>query len=281
MSSESNERRPDSPQGDHAATSVARTGVRAPSAWGPPRDALAAVHNLEALLRSTAVTQKTILDLVPELRSSAGVLRDVVNAVRGGEDVKSEVSAYGIARALELDALLDAVELGRADRNHLASLAGKLADELEAVVDLLALLDLAEAPVATEVGLDFVAREAGRTSGIARDREVVVRFDGASPDRPVLVDPCVLGALLGLVVACVRSSGADALVLRARAASRPRFIVEPSSGADASLPTLTLRVMAPIEPAQHVAARVAERLGGTLELSEGRGSIAFGSSPDD
>jgi hypothetical protein len=281
MSSESNGRRPESPAGGSAAASAARTGVRAPSAWGPPRDALAAVRNLEALLRSSAVTRKTIVDLAPELRSSAAVLRDVVSAVHGRGDVKSEVGAYGVARALELGALLDAVELGRADRDHLAGTAGTLADELEAVVDLLALLDLAETPLPTEIGLDFVAREAGRTSGVARDREVVVRFDGASPDRAVFVDPCALGALLGLLVACVQSCGSKGLVLRARAAGRARFIVEPSTVADERLPTLTLRVMAHIAPAGRVARRVAERLGATLELSDGRGCIVFGFPPDD
>ncbi|HXX70103.1 MAG TPA: hypothetical protein VEK07_23190 [Polyangiaceae bacterium] len=280
MSSDSNGRKPDSP-GSGTAPSPSRAGVRVASAWGPPRDALAAVHNLEALLRSTAVSQKTILDLVPELRSSAEVLRRVVDTARDDKDVKGEVSAYGSVRVSELDALLDAAEAGRVDRHHLASRAGVLADELEAVIDLLALLDLAESPVSTDVGLDFIAREAGRTSGTARGREVVVRFDGADPDRPVSVDPYMLGALLALLVACVQSSGAESLVLRARAGDRPRFLVEPSTSADAALPSLSIRVMAHIAPSERAARRVAEQLGGALELADGRGSITLPSGSND
>lgn len=280
MSSERHGRKPDSPESG-AAPSVARTGVRVASAWGPPRDALAAVHNLEALLRSTVVPQKTILDLAPELRSGAEVLRQVVDRAQDDEEVKGEVSAYGAVRVSELDALLDAVEAGQVDRHHLASRAGLLADELEAVIDLLALLDLAEAPVSTEVGLDFVAREASRTSGTARKREVVLRFDGADPDGAVTVDPYALGALLALLVACVRSSGPQSLALRARTGDRPRFIVEPSTAADAVLPTLSIRVMANIGPSERAARHVAEQLGGTLELSEGRGSIALASPSHD
>jgi len=280
MSSESKERKPDSPEGGVTLPS-ARTGVRAASAWGPPRGALAAVHNLEALLRSAAVPQKTMLDLTPELRGSAGVLRQVVDRALTQGDAKQEVGAYGVARTAELDALLDAVEVGAGDREQLAGRARRLADELEAVIDLLALLDLADAPLSTEVGLDFVAREAGRMSGTARGREVVLRFDGANPDRAVSVDPYALGGLLALLVACVQSSGAESLVLRARAAGQARFIVEPSTPADESLPTLSIRVMTRIGPSVRAACRVAEQLGGSLQLSDGRGAIAFGSAPDD
>lgn len=280
MSSESNGRRPDSAERGVASPPV-RGGARVASVWGRPRDALAAVHNLEALLRSAMVVAKTILDLIPELRSSAAVLRDVVTRSSNDEEVQREVSAYGVARVAELDALLDAVEAGQDDRHQLAKRAGGLADELDAVIDLLALLDLAEALEPTEVGLNFVAREAGRTSGTARARDVVVRFDGASPDRVVTLDPRALGALLALVVACVQSSGAEPLVLRARATGPARFVVEPSTAADQNLPILSLRVMSRIAPSERAARRVAEQLGATLELSDNRGSITFGSPSND
>lgn len=275
MSSESNGRKPDSPERRDASSAPA--GVRAASAWGLPRGALAAVHNLEALLRSAAVPKKTILDLVPELRSSAEALRQVVDGARNEQGAKGEVGAYGAARVFELDRLLDEVEAEPSrDRHELARRAGGLASELEAVIDLLALLDLAEAPMATEVGLDFVAREVGRTSGTARGREVVVAFDGANPDRVVLVDPYALGGLLALLVACVQSSRAEVLVLRARGGGQARFVVESMLPGDEHLPTFSIRIMRKIEPSERAARQVARQLGAALELVEGRGSIAFG-----
>ena len=79
------------------------------------------------------------------------------------------------------------------DRPVHADQVGAFADELEASADLLALLDRASAPVATEVSLNLVAREAGRMSGTARGHEMVIQFDEANPDCVVTTDPYVLG----------------------------------------------------------------------------------------
>ena len=64
MSSESNGDKPDSVAAGPPSGVTNRTSARAPSAWGAVRDALAAVHNLEALLRSSSVQSRTILDLL-------------------------------------------------------------------------------------------------------------------------------------------------------------------------------------------------------------------------
>ena len=50
MSSESNGRKPDSTEPGPSSGTGTRSSARAPSAWGAVRDALASLHNLDALL---------------------------------------------------------------------------------------------------------------------------------------------------------------------------------------------------------------------------------------
>jgi hypothetical protein len=274
MSSERNGQKPDS-------TSIPPSGVaqrgsaRAPSAWGAVRNALAAVHNLGALLRSATVQIRTILDLLPELKVGADLLRAAFERALAGDAATAQVGEHGAQTVDGLDALLAAIEARPDDRESHADRAGALADELEAAADLLALLDRAAAPVATEVGLDLVAREAGRMSGTARGREMVVQFDESSPDCVVTTDPYVLGPLVSLLIASVHAAGVNAIVLRARSSPRAHFLVEAARLEDATLPTLSLRVTRWIPPSDPALRRIAEQIGATLVVEGRRGSIAL------
>ncbi len=276
MSSESNGDKPDSLAAGPPSGVTHRTSARAPSAWGAVRDALAAVHNLEALLRSSSVQSRTILDLLPELRTSAGVLRAAFERSLAGEVAAAGVGEHGRATVDGFDALLDAIVAMPDDRPVHADQAGAFADELEAAADLLALLDRASAPVATEVSLNLVAREAGRMSGTARGHEMVIQFDEADPDCVVTTDPYVLGPILSLLVAGVHATGVNALVLRARSTPRPQFTVEAAQLEDAAAPTLSLRVTVWLPPSEVTVRRLAEQIGASLEIDGRRGSIALG-----
>jgi hypothetical protein len=275
MSSDSNNKKPESIEPDPASGGGRRFSARAPSAWGAVRDALAALFNLEVLLRNTAVSLRTLLDLLPELRASAALLREAFHLGAEDDPGGSVVCTYGQLRLGDLDAVLDAVEAGAVDRDSLATRAGSLADELEASADLLALLDRSSASSPTDVSLALVARETGRMSGAWRGRERVVKFDEGSPDRPVATDPVVLGPLLSLVVACVHEAGAKDIVVRARSAPSAGFVVEAAGEADAALPTLSMRVLPWVPPAEAIARRVAANMGVALDLAGGRGSITL------
>jgi hypothetical protein len=275
MSSESNGQKPDSSAPAPPSGAGHRTSGRAPSAWGAVRDALAAVHNLEALLRSPSVPNRTIVDLVPELRTSAGVLRMAFSASLGADAAANGVSGHGCQLVDGLDALLDSIGAGLQKRESLADLAGSLVDDLEGSADLLALLDRAAEPVSTEVSLDLVAREAGRMSGPAHGHEMVIQFDEASPDALIHTDPYVLGPILSLMVAYVHASGIHALVLRARSSPQAQFIVEAAELSDAVLPTLSLRVTPWVPPSELAIRRVAEQIGATLDLAGRRASIVL------
>src|ERR1700722_14998651 len=99
MSSENNGRKPDSQEPAPPSGTTSRLSARAPSAWGATRDALAAVHNLDALLRSGSVLYRTIVGLLTELRTGAGVLREAFEAARSGDAAAGQavrdVGTYG------------------------------------------------------------------------------------------------------------------------------------------------------------------------------------------
>jgi hypothetical protein len=274
MSSESNENKPDAADPVPSSSQAKRSSVRAPSAWGAVRDALAAVFNIEALLRS-GVEWPVLRDLVPELRSGSNVLRSAFAYEAGADAAVAEIRRYGTQRLGDLDALLDAIE-PTAQREELLQRAGPLADDLEAAADLIALLDRAGEPAATEVSLGLVAREARRLSGPSRGRELSILFDEASKDTALTADPYVLGPLLSLVVACVHGQSRGGIVLRARSSPEFAFVVEEAGAGDEALPSLTMRVMALVPPTQLAARRVAEKLGAKVEIEGARATIVLG-----
>jgi hypothetical protein len=276
MSSESNGRKPDS---EPVPPTGRRLSARAPSAWGAARDALAAVHNLEALLRSSSVGYRTILDLLPELRASAAVLREAFDAARSGEAATAAVGDYGSVRVDEFGRLLDATSTAAEDRGALAYRAHLLANELESAADLLALLERASAPVPTEVSINLIVRETARMSGTGRGRELIVRFDEASPDCVVTTDPYAVGPLLAIAVAGVQGEGAGEVAVRARCSPpNATLLVEAAGAADSALPMTAMRVLPAVPPTEGAARRVAEQIGALLLMEPGRWVIAITSA---
>ncbi len=275
MSSQSNGHKSD---GDSTPTSgIGRRLVeRAPSAWGAARDALAAVNNLEALLRSTSVTHPTLLDLLPELRASAAVLSDVFDVAREGDAAASAVGAYGQLRVAEFGRVLDATATGMADRDGLALQLHTVGEDLETSADLLALLERSAAPLATEVSLNVIVRETARMLGTGRGRELVVRFDEASPDCVVATDPYTIGALLAIAVARVHGAGVGGLVVRTRSSSSHAVLVVEAAGpADLALAGSAMRVLPAVPPTDQAAQRVADRVGAILVIEPARWTIAL------
>src|SRR5579883_283670 len=274
MSSESNGTKPDSdtpPSGPER-----RQSARAPSAWGAARDALAAVRNLEVLLRSASVTHRTILDLLPELHSSAGVLRDAFQGASAGESAASAVGSHGGARVDELSRLLDEAADPQAQRDRLATRAHALADELGASADLLALLERAAAPMPTEVSIGLIVHETARMSGSASGRELAVRLDDASQECVVKTDPYIVGSLIVLAVGSAHGGGADPVVVRARcSATEVTVVVEGAGPLDQQHPVVTMRVLPVVPATEQAARRVADRIGAALTVGGARWSVVL------
>ena len=271
-----------------------RASARAPSAWGATRDALAAVHNLVALLRSGSVLYRTIRDLLPELQTSAGALRETFapyqdrlgmaqtsgsvaasrfEGAQGVDGAAGAAGAYGVAQVDELVRLLEATALADEERDALADRARRLADELEATADLLALLERAAHPAPTEVSVDVVVRGAARTSVSARGRQLPVRFDPPAPECTVHADPHVLGPLLSLMIARLHAVGVQAVVVRGRCdEKRATFEVRPATAQDA-IPETTTHILPAVPPTDLVIGRVARDVGATLDLEDRRGRL--------
>ncbi len=280
MSSESNGRKPEPNDPVPSSGAATRQSVRAPSASGAMRDALAALHNLDALLRSDSVLYRTILDLVPELRTSTAPLRAAFERARAGEGASVEVGDYGVDRVAALERLLDATATADDERDDLARRARSLAGELEATADLLALLERAEDPAVTDVDVPLVLREAARRSASGRGAERTVRLQALPSACAVAADPRVVGPLFALLVARVSAVGAREVVARVHCHEAVCAVtVEPAGAAEAALEELTMRVLPAVPPAASVAREAAARSGATLELSPVRAVLRLPRPP--
>jgi hypothetical protein len=274
MASDGNGRKSDEQEEPPRSGPTARLSARAPSAWGATRDALSAVHNLEALLRSPNVLYRTILDLLPELRTSAGVLSSTFEGARGDDAAATEVGLHGAGRTTDLVRLLDDTALGNDERTDLADRACALADELEATADLLALLERAADPAPTEVDIHVVVREAARLSGSRWGRELVVWFDDGGVPCAVYADPYVVGPLLSLMVALVVSRGVEHVLVRSTCATDACLLTLEERTEGEALPSpLAMRVLAVVPPTAAAARRVAQQIGATLSLGDRGGSL--------
>jgi hypothetical protein len=273
MSSESNGRKPESQEPGPPSGLTTKVSARAPSAWGAVRDALASLHNLDALLRSTNVLYKTIRDLLPELRTSGGVLREIFERAQGSEDeVTVAVGDQGASRIVDLEKLLDATAMAEDERDDLAKRARDLADELEAAADLLALMERAGEPVRTDVSLHLIVREAGRLVGSNKGREVHAHMETTEPDANMHADPHLLSPLLTLLVGHVATASGGDVVIRARVSTGGGGLitVEPAAPADAALERTTLRVLPTLRATVRASRRVAQQIGATLEVEPRR-----------
>ena len=281
MSSESNGHKPDSVDPGPSSGTSSRLSARAPAAWGPVRDALAALHNLGALLKSTSVRYKVILDLLPELRACAGVLRDVFDqAAATTDEATREVGEQGQRSVTQLEQLMDATALADEERDDLAGRAKEHVDDLDAAAEMLALLERAADPVPTSVSIQLIVRETGRLWGGGHRREVAVRLDDAAADVTIEADPFVVGPLISLVLVLVRAAGVVDVVVRASGAGSEAVIeVEPAGTGDSGLRPIAVRVLPALAPAEKTARRVAAQIGGSLELAGARAVLRLPKAP--
>ena len=281
MSSESNGQKPDSVEPGPSSGTSPRLSARAPSAWGPVRDALAALHNLGALLKGASVRYKVILDLLPELRACAAVLGEVFErASAGADEATREVGEQGRQSVAQMVQLLDATALADEGREDLAVRAKERADDLDAASEMLALLERAADPVPTSVSIQLIVRETGRLWGGGPRREVAVRFDDTGADVTIEADPYVVGPLISLVLGLVRAAGAMDVVVRASGAESEAVIeVEPAAPADAGVRPLAVRVLPALAPAEKTARRVAAQIGASLELAGTRAVLRLPKAP--
>jgi hypothetical protein len=243
--------------------SLARSNV----AWGAVRDALAAVHNLETLLKSPRVGAPVLSGLMPELFGSCAALRAAF------AESTRELGAFASER---LDALEQSMkeasreELDARARLSLEQVVTRVSRELGAAVDLLDLTERAGAPLTTEVRLDELARASLRIgSGVSQREDTPVRVDTHGADCAIVTDPQIVARLLAAALAHVRAAGAHEAVLRARCDAREvRLEVAPVDASSARLPASRAKLARSIAPAAAVALDAARAIGGRLAFGD-------------
>jgi hypothetical protein len=234
-------------------------------AWGAVRDAITAIHNLEVLLKSPRVGTKVLADVLHEFLDGVGVLRAAFTSA--AQEAKGEATLRARRGLAELTrTLLD--ELERAMQQAMTSdfdargrlgleqVVTRVSVDLDAAAELLDLSDRAEHAMEAELSLAELARVALRGGAYGTDREILVRFAGATQaDRDCILraDPHVIKGLLAFAIARVHARGAAEVSLRLEAgADAARIEVGPTTSAERAVPSSRLRIVRLLEPTDAV-----------------------------
>ncbi len=237
--------------------------------WGRIRDALAAVHNLETLLRSPRVRAAQLAELVPELLASCDVLRAAF------DDAEAVLATYARERVDMLEqALRDAGSAGLETRARLALelVMTNVRGQVDATVDLLDLSARARADQAGwgELSLGELTRAAlGMAGSVPPSSEgLLVRVDTEDAACIVRADPQVVARVLGGAIVRAREGGVRDAVVRARChALHVTLSVSAATAEDAELPQVTTRGMRRVPPTDAVLDGAAKAMGGSLVIA--------------
>ena len=254
--------------------SSTRLSARAPSAWGAVRDALASLHNLDALLRSTSVLYRTIRDLLPELRDERrGAARQSSSGRRpagtrrpsqvGDVRRRSRRGAWSSCSTRRPWPRTSATisPSARAHAGRRARGGGRPARPLERAAE----------PVPTDVSLQpRGARDRCASSGAASGREVAVHMDDGDARRQRARRPLRARAAAHAAGGAVRDGerrGGRRPCARVHGRRGPSSRVEPASPADdAPSSERAPRPSRRCRPRSGASRRVAAQIGATLEL---------------
>jgi hypothetical protein len=246
--------------------------------WGDARDALAAVHNLETLVKSARVARERVVEVLPEMFASCAALRAAFDA--GASPGRAELRAFAMASLARLEDALRAAgasELDPRARIELEKAVVRAGADLDAATELLEVLERAEHHRPTEHSVHELARVAIALAAAIRPRgSVLVKLDVSGPDATVVSDAHVLARLLVHAVTWVSYCGARVLTLRPRVqADRVTFVVAPATPDDDALParpTVTLRRVVPTDAVVLEAVRA---IGAVVEVDVARGSLTL------
>ena len=240
-------------------------------AWGKVRDALAAVHNLETLLRSPRVGANVLAALLPELHGSCVALRVAFESPAPG--ARTELATFALERLDELEQAMKearATDIETRARLALEQVVARVGVELDLAVELLDLIERADAASPTELSLEELARASlGIGAGIARGEEASVRIDADKMECMLVADAHVVSRLVASAVARVRSAGAQEITVRARCEpSQVRLSVASSDSASVGLPVVRTRVKTRISPTDAIVDAAARAIRGTIAVGD-------------
>jgi hypothetical protein len=247
-------------------------------AWGPVRDAVTSIHNLEALLKSPRVAIKVLASVLPDFLGSVTLLRGAFGAsvTRAQDpeanDAREALAAFALARLDELDGAMHRASDGELDargRLALEQVVTRVSADLDAAAELLDLANRAEHAAPMELSLDGLARVSVRP--VPRgESEVLVRLQRATADCLMSTDAHVLTRLLAFAAARAHAHGAEHVTIRAGcAATHARIRVEKSAPGDSSLTPLAMRLVRRIAPTDAIVASAARGAGIGIDVDGG------------
>jgi len=226
-------------------------------AWGPVRDAITAIHNLETLLKSPRVGAKVLSDVLPELWAGAAVLRSAFTSAaqtaRTDEALvaRARLVRFTLARIDELESSMRAStsDLDTRSRLALEQVVARVRVDLDACTELLDLAERAENVLPTELALEELARVSMRGKARGADKEIAVRLALDADDCVLRADPHVFKRLVVFAVARAHAAGATAVTIRVRCAvDRASIEVGATVDAELALPPLPTRLVRRIDP---------------------------------
>ncbi len=250
------------------------------TARGSVRDVLAALQNLEHLLRSPRVGPKALSQVIHEIRPSCQPIGDGIDALieqispRVAEpDRVAVLSPFTRRRAERLDAALvkaAASDMGARARLSLEVEVRQLRAELDAVRELIDLLDAAASFSPTELDVDALVTHAlsVRAANDLRRPDVVRVMVEPCAGCTMVSDPRVIMPLIALGVAVAATAGGAGVHLTAEPQGADGLLTfvavrDVTAGAIACVPP---RVVAPTVDLTALAAR---EVGLAFDVGEG------------
>jgi hypothetical protein len=250
-----------------------------PSRWdgfeaanGFVRDGLAALRNLENLLKSPRIGPRALEQVVAELRPGSRplgdaflMLIDLIDA-REPKTVSAALRTFTRERIESLDEAIDRAsgsDMGAKARLRLEAQVVKLGGELDALRDLVDLLDAATTILPTELDLNALTTEAlGKLapSSAKHPRLAKVAYAAAPDSATVVTDPRVVMPLLAAALAMLVSNNIRSIHVSASIDDRggTLLICRPhANGQPANIPCVPPRVIAPTLDVARTAASLA------------------------
>lgn len=260
-------------------------------AWGPARDAVTSIHNLETLLKSPRVAMKVLASVLPEFLASVSLLREAFGGMGANvpppasgrspdpkprtpeaTDARATLCAFTLGRLDALEAAMNHAttnELDARGRLALEQVVTRVSVDLDAAAELLDLAERAEHAAPNELSLDGLARSS--VAALPRgEREVLVRVVRNGDDCLMLTDAHVLRRLLAFAVARTHAFGADHVTIRALCApSHATIDVRASNPGDSGLASIPMRLVRRIDPTDAIVQAAARAAGIGIHVDGG------------
>jgi hypothetical protein len=237
------------------------------------RNAITAIHNLQALLSSPRVGAKVLTTVLHEFVASVEVLRQAFLGGPPAEDegaakARSSLGEFARERLDELRVAIEgamATNVDARSRLGLEQIVRRVSGELHAAVDLLDLVDRADHGVEVELALGELARAIVRGDAQGSEGEVPVRISVSQGDSILRADARLFKQLLVHAVARLRAAGAGDVTLHARSEGG-RAILElgytpqaAPAGAASAAPPVPIRLPRRIAPTDAIVEAAARR----------------------